>query len=136
MIASMGDQKSSHFCLNLSQAFNSLGAYVGGIFGAAYLLKGDLFEKGIVLKGSLKAEDLSFVTHDYLEIAIALALFIFAMFLVRKMKSAHAPADAQQQESPISALKAKWTLGSNDHIGRTKNDKIAAPSLASVRFIG
>ena len=66
MITSMGDQKSSHICLNLSQAFNALGAYVGGIFGAAYLLKGDLFEKDIVLNDSLKAEDLSFVTHDYL----------------------------------------------------------------------
>lgn len=108
LIASMGDQKSSHFRLNLRQAFNSLGAYVGGIFGAAYLLKGDLFEKDVVLTGSLKSEGLSFVTTVYLEIAIALVLFIVAVFLVRKTISGHAPAVAQQQESPLAALKAKW----------------------------
>ena len=108
LIASMGDQKSSHFRLNLSQAFNSMGAYVGGLFGAAYLLKGDLFVKDVVLTQGLKDEGLSFVTHIYLLIAVALCLFILAVFFVRKTISAHAPALAEHQESPFSALKSKW----------------------------
>lgn len=108
LIASMGDPKNSHFRLNLSQAFNSLGAYVGGVFGAAYLLKGELFEKDVVLTDSLKAEGLSFVTEVYLLIAIALALFIAAVLFVRKTISAHAPAIPQHGESPFSALKSRW----------------------------
>ena len=113
LIASMGDQKSAHFRLNLSQAFNSMGAYVGGLFGAAYLLKGDLFVKDVVLTQGLKDEGLSFVTHVYLLIAAALGLFILAVFLVRKTISAHAPAMAAHQESPFAALKSRWAnLGS------------------------
>jgi MFS transporter, FHS family, L-fucose permease len=108
LIASMGDQKSSHFRLNLSQAFNSLGAYVGGIFGATYLLKGDLFVKDVVLTDALKTEGLSFVTEVYFLIAVALAVFIGAVFLVRRTISAHAPAIPAQGESPFSALKSRW----------------------------
>ena len=108
LIASMGDQKSSHFRLNLSQAFNSLGAYVGGIFGAAYLLKGDLFVKDVVLTDALKSEGLSFVTGVYLLIAAALVVFIGAVLLVRGTISAHAPALPDNVESPLSALCSRW----------------------------
>ncbi|WP_226018913.1 MFS transporter [Novosphingobium sp. FKTRR1] len=108
LIASMGDRKSSHFRLNLSQAFNSLGAYVGGIFGATYLLKGDLFVKNVVLTDALKAEGLSFVTEVYFLIAVALVLFIGAVLLVRGTISAHAPAIPALGESPLAALKSRW----------------------------
>ncbi|OYU33862.1 sugar MFS transporter [Novosphingobium sp. PASSN1] len=108
LIASMGDQKSSHFRLNLSQAFNSLGAYVGGIFGATYLLKGDLFVKDVVLTDALKAEGLSFVTGVYLLIAAALVVFIGAVLLVRGTIAAHAPALPDTVESPLSALGSRW----------------------------
>ncbi|MEY2927989.1 MAG: hypothetical protein RL367_2466 [Pseudomonadota bacterium] len=108
LIASMGPQKTAHFRLNLSQAFNSMGAYIGGIFGAAFLLKGDLFAKDVVLTQGLKDEGLSFVTHVYFLIAAALAVFILAVFLVRKTISSHAPALAATHESPFSALKSKW----------------------------
>jgi hypothetical protein len=33
-------------CLNLSQAFNSMGAFLGAMFGSKFLLGGPLFEKG------------------------------------------------------------------------------------------
>ncbi len=113
LIASMGDQKGAHFRLNLSQAFNSMGAYVGGLFGAAYLLKGDLFAKDVVLTQGLKDEGLSFVTHVYLLIAVALIVFIAAVFFVRKTIAAHAPAIGTTHESPFAALKSKWAnLGS------------------------
>jgi MFS transporter, FHS family, L-fucose permease len=108
LIASMGDQKGAHFRLNLSQAFNSMGAYIGGLFGAAYLLKGDLFEKDVVLTQSLKDEGLSFVTNVYFLIALALSVFILAVYFVRKTIAAHAPAVASTHESPFSAIKSKW----------------------------
>lgn len=108
LIASMGDAKGSHFRLNLSQAFNSLGAYVGGLFGAAYLLRGDLFVPGAALTPELKAEGLSFVTHVYLLIALALILFIAAIFFVRRTITAHTPAVSGSTQSPLSALRSRW----------------------------
>jgi FHS family L-fucose permease-like MFS transporter len=108
LIASMGDQKGAHFRLNLSQAFNSLGAYAGGTFGAAFLLKGDLFKQGVVLTDALKADGLSFVTGVYLTIAAALALFTAFVFVSRRTIAAHAPATAAHAESPLSALRSRW----------------------------
>jgi FHS family L-fucose permease-like MFS transporter len=113
LIASMGDQKGAHFRLNLSQAFNSMGAYVGGVFGAKYLLNGPLFEKDVVITQTMMDTGLSFVTNIYLLIAVILAVFTLAVFLVRNTISAHAPKMQQHSESPLSALKSKWAnLGS------------------------
>jgi FHS family L-fucose permease-like MFS transporter len=113
LIAAMGDPKGSHFRLNLSQSFNSMGAYIGGSFGAAFLLKGPLFDKSIVPTQAMKDQGLHFVTNVYLEIAVVFAIFTFAVFLVRNTIAAHSPARAAHIESPFSALRSKWAnLGS------------------------
>ena len=84
LIASMGDAEHSAFRLNFSQGFNSMGAFIGLIFGAKYLLKGDLFVRGAVIADTMKQDGLSFVTRAYLEIALALTTFTLAVFLLRK----------------------------------------------------
>lgn len=113
LIASMGDQKGAAFRLNLSQSFNSLGAYVGGIFGAKYLLDGPLFHKDVVVTQDLLDTGLSFVTNVYFLIAVVLAVFTIAVFAVRNTIAEHAPKMAEHSESPFSALKSKWAnLGS------------------------
>jgi FHS family L-fucose permease-like MFS transporter len=113
LIASMGDQKGSHFRLNLSQSFNSMGAYIGGIFGAKFLLNGPLFEKNIEITQAMKDTGLHFVTNVYVLIAAVLAVFTLAVFLVRNTIDAHAPKRAEHVESPFSALGSKWAnLGS------------------------
>ena len=94
LIAAMGDPKGSHFRLNLSQAFNSMGAYVGGLFGAAFLLKGPLFDKNVVPTQGMKDAGLHFVTNVYFEIAVVFAIFTLAVFLVRNTIAAHSPARA------------------------------------------
>jgi FHS family L-fucose permease-like MFS transporter len=108
LIASMGDLKKSHFRLNLSQAFNSLGAFTGGMFGASFLLKGDLFRKNVVVTDALKAQGLTFVTNVYLEIAAVLAVFTLAVFLARNVITAHAPRISSHAASPFKALTSKW----------------------------
>jgi FHS family L-fucose permease-like MFS transporter len=108
LIASMGDQKGAAFRLNLSQSFNSLGAYVGGVFGAKYLLDGPLFHKDVVVTQDLLDTGLSFVTNVYLLIAVVLAVFTVAVFLVRNTVAEHSPKMAEHSESPFSALKSKW----------------------------
>ncbi|KRA59558.1 MFS transporter [Caulobacter sp. Root655] len=113
LIASMGDPKESHFRLNLSQAFNSMGAYLGGIFGARFLLQGPLFEQDVVITETMKTAGLGFVTNVYLMIAGILALFTLAVFLVRNTITHHAPKMAAHTESPFKALQSKWAnLGS------------------------
>ncbi len=108
LIASMGDTKGAAFRLNLSQSFNSLGAYVGGIFGAKYLLDGPLFHKDVVITETLLETGLSFVTNVYLLIAVVLAVFTLAVFLVRNTITEHAPKMPEKPESPFSALTSKW----------------------------
>ena len=108
LIASMGDAKRSHFRLNLSQAFNSLGAFSGGMFGAALLLKGELFRKNVVATDVLKAQGLTLVTNAYVEIAVVLAVFTLAVFFARKTIAAHAPLTSRHAPSPFKALASKW----------------------------
>ena len=108
LIAAMGDAKRSAVRLNLSQAFNSMGAYLGGIFGATFLLQGPLFAPDAVVTEAMKASGLGFVTHAYLLIAAVLAAFTLAVFLVRNTISQHAPKMAETAESPLKALQSKW----------------------------
>ncbi len=91
LIAAMGDPKGSHFRLNLSQAFNSMGAFAGGIFGAVFLLKGPLFDKAVTPTQAMKDQGLHFVTNVYLDIAVVFAVFTLAVFLVRNTIAAHSP---------------------------------------------
>jgi MFS transporter, FHS family, L-fucose permease len=107
LIATLGDSASSHFRLNLSQAFNSLGAACGLFFGAQFLLGGDIFKEGIVITEALRGETLSFVGNVYFYIAAALAIFIAAFWLVRQKVSDNAPK-MDHAVSPFVALKSKW----------------------------
>jgi MFS transporter, FHS family, L-fucose permease len=113
LIASMGEPRRAPFRLNLSQSFNSMGAFLGGMFGAKVLLSGPLFEKDVVLSDALKVTGLGFVTRVYLELAVAVLLFTLAGFLLRGTVTKHAPKLALHTGSPLAAFKSKWaSLGS------------------------
>ena len=113
LIASMGTQERAPFRLNLSQAFNSMGAFLGGMFGSKFLLSGPLFEKHVTITDAMKTTGLGFVTNVYLMVAGILAVFTLAVFLVRNTISTNAPKMAAHSESPFSAFKSKWAnLGS------------------------
>jgi len=113
LIASMGAQKGSAFRLNLSQSFNSLGAFVGGFFGSTYMFKGPLFEPNAVVTDALKADGLGYITTIYLGIAAVLSVFTLAVFLVRNTIAANAPQTIENAPSPFKAFTSKWAnLGS------------------------
>jgi len=107
LIASMGKPEGASFRLNLSQAFNSLGAACGLWFGANFLLKGDIFAKDAVITDALREQALGFVSNVYFAIGVGLALFIVAIFLVRKKIAAAAPKTGHFV-NPLSALSSKW----------------------------
>lgn len=109
LIASLGTPDLSAFRLNLSQSFNSLGAALGLYFGSTYLLQGALFEKGVVITEEMKSSALGFVSNIYLAIAVALAIFIGMIYLVRKRIDDAAPTSGHAI-SPLTALNSKWAL--------------------------
>ncbi len=109
LIASMGDPKHSAFRLNLSQAFNSLGAASSIFIGSGVLLKGDAFKKGVVLTEELKNAALAEVGGVYLKIAIGLLVFLGLIYLVRNTISQNAPK-VGANVSPLTALKSKWAI--------------------------
>jgi len=112
LIASMGKPEDSSFRLNLSQSFNSLGAACGLWFGANFLLKGQIFEKDVVVTDVMREQALGFVSNVYLVIGVALAAFIFLIWLVRDKITAAAPKTGHLV-SPFTALSSKWAnLGS------------------------
>ncbi len=107
LIASMGKPEDSSFRLNLSQAFNSLGAACGLWFGANFLLKGEIFEKGITITQPMREQALGFVSNVYFAIGVGLALFILAIFFVRHKITQAAPQTGQFV-NPLTALSSKW----------------------------
>ena len=108
LIAAMGDPKTSHFRLNFAQAFNSLAAFLGGVVGAVFLLKGPLFEKNIVVSDAMKSVGLSFVTSTYFELAVAIVVFMGVVFLVRGTIAASAPQISQAHVPVLSSLSSRW----------------------------
>jgi FHS family L-fucose permease-like MFS transporter len=112
LIASMGDPKLSHFRLNFSQAFNSLGAVCGIFFGSTFLFTGDAFKEGVVMTDALKDQALGAVGNIYLLLGVVLTVFIGLFWMVRKTIDDNAP-HAAEATSPMLALKSKWAnLGS------------------------
>jgi MFS transporter, FHS family, L-fucose permease len=108
LIASMGAEKSSAFRLNLSQSFNSLGAFVGGYFGSTVLFNKPLYKDGTVITDALKIDGLADITTIYLGIAAILAVFTLLVFLVRNTIATHAPATVDNAPSPFTALSSRW----------------------------
>lgn len=107
LIASMGRPEDSSFRLNLSQAFNSLGAACGLWFGANFLLKGEIFEKDITITEAMREQALGFVSNVYFVIGAGLALFILAIFFVRRQITEAAPKTGHYV-NPLTALSSKW----------------------------
>ncbi|BBF79527.1 sugar MFS transporter [Asticcacaulis excentricus] len=107
LIASLGAAKDSAFRLNLSQAFNSLGAAAGMYFGAQFLLGGEIFKENVVVTEPLRLETLSFVSNVYLLIAVSLAIFIGMIWLIRQ-KIVDAAPKMGTLVSPFTALTSKW----------------------------
>ena len=107
LIASMGRPEESSFRLNLSQAFNSLGAACGLWFGANFLLKGEIFEKGVTITDAMREQALGFVSNVYFAIGAGLALFVLAIFFARHRITEAAPKTGHFV-NPLTALSSKW----------------------------
>ncbi len=135
LIASMGEPKNSSFRLNLSQAFNSLGAACGlWISARSSCCKGRHVQEG--RRGHPEpctAMGLGFVTERlFRRSRVGLAVFTLADLPGRAYSiTAAAPKMAEHRVNPFTALTSKWAnLGRDRHLPlcRRRGGDLAAPA--------
>ena len=108
--AALGDPKTSHSRLVLSQAFNSLGTVLGPYLGAAVMLSGGMFavsaagaDVEVARAASLKKIDTSFVMA-------AGMIVLLMLFMWSQSKRITASSPPMEKGSVLDALKAKWAV--------------------------
>ncbi len=116
LAAALGAPEGSHFRLTFSQAFNSLGTFIGPIIGASMFLKGVEVKEGTVITEEVRAQALAGIDTAYVWLAgMIAALFVF-FYLSRKLvgEAAATTAAPASHKSIVDMLKeafsAKWAL--------------------------
>lgn len=111
LVAELGPRKSSHFRLNFSQAFNSLGTTIGPWLGSHLLLTGGVFAAGAVVSVATRNESLRSIDLAFLAMAGFFTLIALFIFTARKKINAAAPAaQAGVAASPLAAFSSPWAL--------------------------
>lgn len=116
LAAALGPPGRSHFRLTFSQAFNSLGTFLGPYLGATLFLKGVEVKEDAVLAAGVRAEALAGIDRAFFWIAGLILLLLAFMWssrtrIERAMSGTGAPAQAYRLSETIKdALSAKWAL--------------------------
>lgn len=110
LVAALGPQKTSHFRLNFSQAFNSLGTTVGPILGSQVLLTGGVFAAGAVVTAATRDESLRAIDFAFLGVGAFFAGLAFFIWTARKKIDASVARDDAGVANPLSALKSGWAI--------------------------
>jgi len=116
LAAALGEPGRSHFRLTFSQAFNSLGTFIGPYLGAHLFLRGVEVKKGTVLTEAARAGSLAGIDRAFFWIAGLIILIGVLIFASRKLISAAAPAPPEETArrgivaTLADALSSKWTL--------------------------
>jgi FHS family L-fucose permease-like MFS transporter len=92
LAAVLGPPERSHFRLTFSQAFNSLGTFIGPYLGAFLFLKGVEVKEGSVVSAATKAQSLAGIDRAFFWIAGLIILIGALIFAGRKLISTAAPA--------------------------------------------
>lgn len=116
LAAALGAPERSHFRLTFSQAFNSVGTFIGPYLGASLFLKGVEVKDRAVVTPAVRAASLHGIDRAFFWIGgliIVIGIFIFAG---RKMISAAAPspphktADTGIGATVAEAISSRWAL--------------------------
>jgi len=114
--AALGPPERSHFRLTFSQAFNSLGTFIGPYLGAALFLKGVEVKEGAVNTAAVRAGSLAGIDRAFFWIAGLIVLIGLMIWGGRKMISAAAPppphetADLGIGATIREAAASRWAL--------------------------
>ena len=114
LAAVLGPPERSHFRLTFSQAFNSLGTFIGPYLGAFLFLKGVEVKEGTVVSAATKAQSLAGIDRAFFWIAGLIILIGALIFAGRKLISAASPASegkALRISAAIGeAVSSPWAL--------------------------
>src|SRR5690606_27053260 len=83
LAAALGTPEGSHFRLTFSQAFNSLGTFLGPIIGASLFLKGVEVKEGIEITEAARSAALGGIDRAYFWLAGLLAALLVFFYLSR-----------------------------------------------------
>ncbi|HLO21471.1 MAG TPA: MFS transporter, partial [Sphingomicrobium sp.] len=116
LAAALGAPERSHFRLTFSQAFNSLGTFIGPYLGASLFLKGVEVKEGKVITPAVRAASLHGIDRAFFWIAGLIILIGILIFVGRRMISAAAPppphetADVGIGTTIREAISSPWAL--------------------------
>src|SRR4029078_929519 len=96
LAAALGDPKYSHFRLTFSQAFNSLGTFIGPYLGASLFLKGVEVKEGTVMTPAVRGASLHGTDRAFFWIAGLIILIGLLIWAGRRLISAAAPPPPHQ----------------------------------------
>ena len=108
LAAALGPPERSHFRLTFSQAFNSLGTFIGPYLGAALFLKGIEVKQGTEVSAAARAGSFAGIDRAFFWIAGLIILIGLVIFAGRKLIAAAAPRGTSA--SFTDALVSKWAL--------------------------
>lgn len=114
--AALGPPERSHFRLTFSQAFNSLGTFIGPYLGASLFLKGVEVKEGTVTTPAVRAASLHGIDRAFFWIAGLIILIGIMIYAGRKMIGAAAPppphetADVGVGATIREAVASRWAL--------------------------
>src|SRR3982751_6322789 len=91
LAAALGDPGRSHFRLTFSQAFNSLGTFIGPYLGAALFLKGVEVREGSAITPAVRDASLAGIDRAFFWIAALIILIGILIFASRRLIAAAAP---------------------------------------------
>lgn len=109
--AALGDPRTSHSRLVLSQAFNSLGTVLGPYVGAMMMLSGGMFAAtaGADMEAA-RAASLRKIDTSFLMVAGMLVILMIYMWSQSRRINDSAPPAQAEKFSVFDALKSKWAL--------------------------
>ena len=116
LAAVLGRPDRSHFRLTLSQAFNSLGTFIGPYLGALLFLKGVEIKEGEALDGAVREAALTGIDAAFLWIAMLIGLLAAFIWFARGLvtQAVRAPAQPEAQRSVFAILgevaSSRWAL--------------------------
>jgi FHS family L-fucose permease-like MFS transporter len=116
LAAALGSPERSHFRLTLSQAFNSLGTFIGPYLGALLFLKGVEIEEGEQLNEAVRQAALIGIDAAFLWIAVLIGLLALFIWFARGLIAGAMPqGGADVAHKSIGAMlgevaASRWAL--------------------------
>lgn len=114
LAAALGPPEKSHFRLTLSQAFNSLGTFIGPYCGALLFLEGVEIKEGVNITAEVRATALAGIDRAFFWIAVLIGLLALFIFVSRRVLSAASPASTSTPLNVAAllrdALSSRWAV--------------------------